>query len=29
MWQGRFDEAEREFKLALQLDPLSAYRYLL
>ena len=27
-WQGRFDEAEREFKLAQQLDPLSAFRYL-
>jgi Flp pilus assembly protein TadD len=27
MWQGRFDEAEREFKLAQQLDPLSARKY--
>ncbi len=26
-WQGRFDEAEREFKIAQQLDPLSAERY--
>jgi Flp pilus assembly protein TadD len=28
MWQGRFDEAEREYRLAQQLDPLSPYRYL-
>jgi tetratricopeptide (TPR) repeat protein len=27
MWQGRFDEAEREFKLAQQLDPLSSDMY--
>src|SRR5260370_933643 len=27
MFQGRFDEAEREFKLAQQLDPLSPIRY--
>src|SRR5216683_5313543 len=26
--QGRFDEAEREFKLAQQLDPLSPSRYI-
>jgi eukaryotic-like serine/threonine-protein kinase len=28
MWQRRFDEAERELKLAQQLDPLSSYRYI-
>src|SRR6202030_1018821 len=26
-WQGRFDEAEPEFKLAQELDPLSASKY--